>query len=149
MAGSYGRRWAAVPLIIATAVVATGCGGDEGDGTWKPAMKHTDTATTAAGQPHTLVFKITGRGRITSLTYTINGKPTTLRNLTIPWTKTIELPASAGTDTWSLHTNETLTSSTTQINDTAYVDDTLASHGGCYGTPGTSCSGSLSGSIGD
>jgi hypothetical protein len=55
----------------------------------------TPTPTTRA-----LEFYVTGDTTLTSLTYTVNGKAETVRNVKLPWRKTIQVPALPRQTTW-------------------------------------------------
>jgi hypothetical protein len=100
------------------------------------------TGCSAPPRPHTLMFDITGDGELSSLTYVVNGKSTTERSPTLPWRKTIRLPAKEGKDTWQLKTRQGSGSSEV----TVYVDGRSVVGGGCAGD---GCSSDNSGSIGD
>ncbi|MEV0936922.1 serine/threonine-protein kinase [Streptomyces phaeochromogenes] len=53
-------------------------------------------------KPGTLEFAITGGGPLTSLTYWVNGRPTTLKNVPLSWRRTVEVPRSPGSVDWRL-----------------------------------------------
>ncbi|MFJ9885402.1 serine/threonine-protein kinase [Streptomyces sp. NPDC091287] len=53
-------------------------------------------------KPVTLEFVITGGGPLTSLTYWVNGRPTTLKNVPLSWRRTVEVPRSPGSVDWRL-----------------------------------------------
>jgi hypothetical protein len=58
------------------------------------------TACSSGDEPHTLTFKVEGEGDL-AITYTINGRPTTEPQVTLPWEKSVKL-TKKGKDTWSL-----------------------------------------------
>lgn len=62
-----------------------------------PAPTPTPTPTP---ETRSLEFYITGDTTLTSLTYTVNGKAATLRNVKLPWRKTFEVPALPQQTTW-------------------------------------------------
>jgi hypothetical protein len=111
-----------ITLLSTAALVVTGC--------------------SKSPRPHTLVFNITGRGELSSLTYVINGKETTERSVGLPWRKAIHLPAKDGRDTWRLKTQQSTGSSQVEV----YVDDRPVSNGYCEGG---GCNSEASGSVGD
>lgn len=111
-----------VPPLVAAALALTGC--------------------TATPRPHTLVFEVTGDGELSSVTYVVNGKETTERAVTLPWRKSIHLPARAGRDTWRLRTRQSSGSSQVVVR----VDGRPIVGGACAGD---GCDSEQSGSIGD
>jgi len=56
-----------------------------------------------AEEPALLVINLTGNGTLSTLTYIVAGKSTTETGVAVPWRKSLELPAGAGTQEWSLH----------------------------------------------
>lgn len=48
------------------------------------------------GEPHQLVFDVSGTATITTLTCTVNGKETTETAVRLPWSRTFGFPAGAG-----------------------------------------------------
>jgi hypothetical protein len=94
--------------------------------------------------PHTLVFEITGRGELSLLSYIIDGRETTERSITVPWRKTIQLPAKDGGHTWQLKTQQGSGSGSFQV--VVLVDGRPVTNGSCAGD---GCSSDHSGSIGD
>ncbi|GAA4236407.1 hypothetical protein GCM10022254_45960 [Actinomadura meridiana] len=127
-------------LLSAAATLVGGCS----DST-KPDAVASESPTarpsaTVTPKPHTLVFKITGKGRLTSLTYVVNGKETTKKAVKLPWRKTIHLLAKAGEDTWRLRTQGACESLVT-------VDGEQVGGGGYCDA--ASCLGDDSGVIGD
>ncbi|MFJ8754922.1 serine/threonine-protein kinase [Streptomyces sp. NPDC102441] len=53
-------------------------------------------------KPVTLEFVITGGGPLSSLTYWVNGRPTTLKNVPLSWRRTVEVPRPRGSVDWRL-----------------------------------------------
>jgi hypothetical protein len=113
-----------MPLSVVALVVA-GCGG--------------------SSQPHTLVFEITGHGELSSLSYVIDGKETTERSITVPWQKTIKLPAKDGGHTWRLKTQQGEGPGEIQV--VVSVDGKALTRGACAGDGG--CRTNDSGSVRD
>jgi hypothetical protein len=112
-------------LLSAMALVAAGC--------------------SESPRPHTLVFKITGSGELSSLTYVIDGKQNNERAITVPWQKTINLPAKDGGHTWRLKTQQGKGPGAFQV--VVSVDGTTVTNGSCAGDGG--CSTDDSGSVRD
>lgn len=55
-----------------------------------------------AAEPAVLQFVITGDGPLTSLAYAVNGRFTTLRDVSLSWRKSIEVPRRLGRVDWRL-----------------------------------------------
>ena len=119
------RWWRRVTLLSAMALVVTGCG--------------------ESPKPHTLVFDISGHGQLSSISYVINGKQTTETSITVPWQKTVKLPAKDGGHTWHLKTQQGQGSGEFQV--VVSVDGKTVTNGSCAGTGG--CSTDDSGSVRD
>ncbi|MEO3870997.1 serine/threonine-protein kinase [Nonomuraea sp. B12E4] len=62
----------------------------------------TPAASPPEGETRELRFSLTGDVRLTSLTYTVNNEPTTLKNVKLPWRKVIELPGWPPRSSWRL-----------------------------------------------
>ncbi|MEU8802924.1 serine/threonine-protein kinase [Spirillospora sp. NPDC048819] len=62
-----------------------------------PSPSPTSTATRAE-----ITFSIEGGGRISSLTYMVNGKSTTLKKVRLPWRKTVAMPEWPPRISWKL-----------------------------------------------
>ncbi|MGH3380433.1 MAG: serine/threonine-protein kinase [Actinoallomurus sp.] len=67
-----------------------------------PAPSVTPAARTPGAPSHRMRFTVTGDVRLTSLTYTVNGSPTTLKNVRLPWRKTVGLPAWPPRNSWAI-----------------------------------------------
>jgi hypothetical protein len=52
--------------------------------------------------PRTLEFYMTGDVRLTSVTYTVNGRATTLRNVRLPWRQVVQVPPLPRRTKWRL-----------------------------------------------
>jgi hypothetical protein len=98
--------WIAGGVIVVLVVIAIVSGGGKSGSTSPtgvPAGNEATTApavvvaTTVPAQPatHTVVYQVTGHGSLTDVTYTTDGMATTNQEMhaTLPWTKTITLPA--------------------------------------------------------
>lgn len=126
------RRWTV--LLCAAALPLAGCGGP---GAAEPSPSPSHSASVKAStkkpaptaKPHTVRFSITGHGHMKSLTYSVDGKKTTLHSVDVPWKKTVHVPARAGVHTWKLVTKD----GSGTFADAVYID------GESYG--GSSCSG--------
>jgi hypothetical protein len=57
---------------------------------------------TPAPRPRSLELYFTGDIRLTSLTYTVNGRSTTLKKVTLPWRTVIAVPALPDLSTWRI-----------------------------------------------
>ncbi|MEO3823324.1 serine/threonine-protein kinase [Actinomadura sp. B10D3] len=85
-----------------------GSGGAEAGGT--PSTTTPSTTTQAAPatpsspaeRTRVLEFYLTGDVTLTSLTYTVNGKSTTLKNVELPWRTAVDIPAAPGSAKWSI-----------------------------------------------
>ncbi|MGP4028739.1 serine/threonine-protein kinase [Actinomadura sp. 3N407] len=62
-----------------------------------PSPSPTSTATRAE-----ITFSVEGDGRISSLTYMVNGKSTTLKKVRLPWRKTVPMPEWPPRISWKL-----------------------------------------------
>lgn len=60
------------------------------------------TSTSPAGEPHRLVFDVTGTATITTLTCTIDGKTTEEKNVKLPWSRTFSFPSHTGKHVYDL-----------------------------------------------
>ncbi|MGK5531388.1 hypothetical protein, partial [Streptomyces sp. URMC 129] len=64
---------------------------------------HTPTPTpTPEPEPVAVEFEISGDGPLPTLIYAVNGRPTTLENVNLPWRETAEAPRETGSVAWSL-----------------------------------------------
>ncbi|WP_433475144.1 serine/threonine-protein kinase [Spirillospora sp. CA-142024] len=59
-------------------------------------------APSPTARTRVLEFYVTGNVRLTSLTYTVNGKSTTLKNVKLPWRTAIDIPADPGSAKWRI-----------------------------------------------
>ena len=57
---------------------------------------------TPSGEAVALQFVITGDGPLTSLDYAVDGRFTRLKNVSLPWRRTIEVPGRPGSRDWRL-----------------------------------------------
>ncbi|MGN9908523.1 hypothetical protein ACTMTJ_13355 [Phytohabitans sp. LJ34] len=99
-----------VPTAAAVVLLAAGCGGD--DAGEPPAAADPPSvaasspsasaapSTPAARQPHILVVTATGTARVTSLTYALDGKPTKVNTVKLPWRMSIDVPSDGLRHTW-------------------------------------------------
>ncbi|MFJ7216243.1 hypothetical protein [Amycolatopsis sp. NPDC098790] len=66
-------------VFLTAAVLAAGCGNEA-----------------PPGEPHQLVFDVSGTATITTLTCTVDGKETTETAVKLPWSRTFSFPAGTG-----------------------------------------------------
>ncbi|URN08770.1 serine/threonine protein kinase [Actinomadura madurae] len=110
-------RWA---LLSAAGALAVGClaagvlllnasGGAEAGGSPSPTAPSPTAQAAAPATPsppaertRVLEFYLTGDVTLTSLTYTINGKSTTLKDVELPWRTAVDIPAAPGSAEWSI-----------------------------------------------
>ncbi|GAA2449057.1 serine/threonine-protein kinase [Streptomyces macrosporus] len=69
-----------------------GGGRPEPSTTATPAPAASSATPTPAAETRTLEFLFRGNVALTSLTYTVNGRSTTLEDVELPWRRTIEIP---------------------------------------------------------
>ncbi|WP_163510582.1 serine/threonine-protein kinase [Fodinicola acaciae] len=67
-----------------------------------PSSSPSSSPSPSAAPTVTLQFYLTGNTTVTSLTYVVNGQPTTLKNLRLPWRKAITVPKRGVSGTWRL-----------------------------------------------
>lgn len=80
--------------VLLAALLAAGC---STSGTPSPAPSASASATSSpAGEPHRLVFDVTGTATVTTLTCTIDGKTTEEKNVKLPWSRTFSFPPHTG-----------------------------------------------------
>lgn len=79
-------------VLLAAAFLVAGCSGTTA-GTPSPAPQATSAP---AGEPHRLVFDVSGSAVVTTLTCTIDGKPTEEKNVKLPWSRTFSFPPHTG-----------------------------------------------------
>lgn len=101
-----------VPAAALTILLASACGSDQPDQPDQPVAADSPTAagspseaapsTPAARQPHILVVTATGTARVTSLTYALDGKPTKVNTVKLPWRMSIDVPSDGLRHTWSV-----------------------------------------------
>jgi hypothetical protein len=104
------RPTAWVAALLACGAVVAGCGGGAtagagagaGASATPGATHHLSPPSASTEDTHTLKFQITGSGSIASMTYTVSGKTGTGADLSPPWSRTFELPAHQGTQSWDL-----------------------------------------------
>ncbi|MFW6690627.1 serine/threonine-protein kinase [Streptomyces sp. MAR4 CNX-425] len=53
-------------------------------------------------EPVPVEFALTGDGPVERLTYAVNREPKTLKNVSLPWRKTVEVPRENGSAAWSI-----------------------------------------------
>jgi hypothetical protein len=129
-------------VLLAAALLAAGCGGTTG-GTPSPAPASASTSTSGAvTEPHRLVFDVSGSAVITSLTCTVDGKPTEEKNVKLPWSRTFSFPPHTGKHEYQV----VMQYSNGSVNATAKVDGLLqtSSSGGGDGAGTQSMSGDFS-----
>ncbi|MEV0779757.1 serine/threonine-protein kinase [Streptomyces sp. NPDC050428] len=79
-----------------------GGGGEVGSANSQSPSASPPPSPSAPAKPVVLELSITGDGPLNSLTYAVNGRLTTLKNVPLPWRKTVEVPRSAGSVDWRL-----------------------------------------------
>ena len=146
-----------LPLLLATALPVTAtvaCGGAEPPvGTPTPAGPASTTASTApaaeisassgppAREPHILVFTAEGTATVDSLTYVVDGETVRERSVSLPWRKSLTVPADGRVREWQL----TARIRAGDVRLVAYLDGRVSTQSGAGGTgSGTA---SLAGSI--
>ncbi|MEW2357555.1 serine/threonine-protein kinase [Spirillospora sp. NPDC029432] len=67
-----------------------------------PSAAPSQTVRTSRPSTRTLEFYVTGDVRLTSMTYTVNGRDTTLRNVRLPWRQVVQIPALPRQTKWRL-----------------------------------------------
>ncbi|MFB4319818.1 serine/threonine-protein kinase [Actinomadura sp. 21ATH] len=106
------RRPPPLPAAAAAAIVlALGAGGaiiawpspgKDAAGARPPAAPATATVRTTGASTRTLELYLTGDTRLTSLTFTVDGRATTLENVRLPWRRTFRIPALPRRTAWRL-----------------------------------------------
>ncbi|GLY77319.1 hypothetical protein [Actinoallomurus iriomotensis] len=130
-----------ITLLSVAALALTGCAGAGGSASSSPGRSTpAGSGRSAAPGPHTLVFSVTGKGHVASITYVIDGRKATERSVELPWRKTVQVPPRAGGHTWDLRTHHARGTSTAVV----YVDGAAYGGGTCSGAD---CEGGSSGSI--
>lgn len=89
----------------------------------------------ASPKAHTLEIAITGDAMITSMTYVVDGRATTLKNLRLPWKKTVRMPPKDGGHTWRMWSkqNDGFAQIIVTVDGTA-VTNTSCQGDGCHGS---------------
>ncbi|MGH3239429.1 MAG: hypothetical protein ACRDNL_03560, partial [Spirillospora sp.] len=101
---------AAVALLVTIGVPAGiwfAARDDGGGAAAAPSTSPTSTASAAASASPTgsrgeLTFSIEGGGRVSLITYMFNGKTTRLKNVKLPWKKTLQIPSWPPRIPWKL-----------------------------------------------
>ncbi|GAA4225389.1 hypothetical protein GCM10022254_07220 [Actinomadura meridiana] len=86
---------------------------DDSDAETGPPAAATSTASASAAATSspsprptavraTITFSLKGSGRVSSLVYTVNEKPTVVRNVKLPWTKKVPMPDWPPRTSWKL-----------------------------------------------
>lgn len=112
-------------LLTAAVLLTAGCGAKE-----------------SPSGSHTVIFEITGDAKLTTLTYVIDGKPTTLKSVHLPWKKTLKLPKTGTKHTWRVSSEQTDGASQIVVT----VDGRPLTNTSCQGS---GCTGHASGSVRD
>ncbi|MFD0852611.1 hypothetical protein ACFQ07_10270, partial [Actinomadura adrarensis] len=74
----------------------------------EPTAPRTTVTPTSAAQtsrppsPRQLEFYFTGNVRLTSVTYTVNGRTTTVKNAKLPWRTVVQIPALPQRTKWRM-----------------------------------------------
>lgn len=95
-----------VGCLAAGVLLLDGSGSSSGETRADRTPSPTASAVSASAVPspaersRVLEIYLTGDVTLTSLTYTINGKSTTLKNVDLPWRTAIDIPAAPGSTTW-------------------------------------------------
>ncbi len=107
-----------ITVLLAAVLLTAGCSTTGGTPSPAPATSagapatSAASSTTPAGEPHRLVFAVTGTAVVTTLTCTIDGKTTEEKNVKLPWNRTFTFPPHTGKHTYDLvikHTNGDVT----------------------------------------
>ncbi|MGH3490683.1 MAG: protein kinase domain-containing protein [Actinopolymorphaceae bacterium] len=69
--------------------------------TASPTPSNTPTPS-ATPTPRVLEFRFTGSGTLTNLTYIVNGRSTTVKNVKLPWRRSLDLPQAPERFEWQL-----------------------------------------------
>jgi hypothetical protein len=149
-------RWYAPLLLGAVGLTAGGLAGCGAAGSTHtdpvpPRPRHaapTGASATPSARPHVVVYRITGRGTATSVSYVSDaaGHRTTEHGVRLPWTRTVTVPAGGGDHPVGLAVDFAEVGGATH-DDSVTVDGTLVSHGTVSGTGAdqSDLSGSFSG----
>ncbi|MFI0355819.1 serine/threonine-protein kinase [Actinomadura sp. 9N407] len=103
------RRRVLLPIGAAAVLLASGAGAavvavrapDPPTGAASP--KTSPVVRTTAPATRTMEFFVTGTVVLTSLTYTVNGRSTTLKDVKLPWRKVVTVPAWPQRSSWRIH----------------------------------------------
>lgn len=135
------QKWLGATLI-GVALIASGCAGSPDQPAPSAAPPRSEAVKNPQSAPaRTLLLKVEGDGTMTAVTYTINGKPTTFKDLHVPWTKSVSVPRSGDLE-FSLDIKIKGGTITAQ----ALLDGTLLTSGGAGGSGDSTSSLHLSGS---
>ncbi|MEU4832671.1 serine/threonine-protein kinase [Streptosporangium sp. NPDC023615] len=94
-----GVRDDAAPAVPTGVLPGTGTGATPG----VPALTVTPAAPApSAARGRQLEFHLTGDVRLISVTYTVDGRSKTLKDVKLPWRKTIEIPKSPDINQWRI-----------------------------------------------
>ncbi|WP_157995987.1 serine/threonine-protein kinase [Thermomonospora amylolytica] len=89
-------------LVIAVPVAGRYATATDPAASQAPGDRPSPTATATRAPARTLEFLLTGDVTLTSLTYTVNGRTTTLRNVRLPWRRSFAIPALPQRTTWRI-----------------------------------------------
>jgi hypothetical protein len=77
-------------------------GGAEPGKAGTPSPKASPAVQTSRASTRKLEFYMTGDVRLTSVTYTVNGRATTLKNVKLPWRQVVQIPVGPQRSRWRL-----------------------------------------------
>ncbi|WP_328618266.1 hypothetical protein OHS18_21495 [Amycolatopsis sp. NBC_00355] len=121
-------------VLVAAAFLVVGCSGTT---TGTPAPE-----PSAAGEPHRLVFDVSGTAVVTTLTCTVDGRATEEKDVKLPWSRTFSFPPHTGKHEYQV----VMRYADGSVNATAKVDGRLqtSSSGGGDGAGTQSMNGDFS-----
>ncbi|RSM69635.1 hypothetical protein DMH04_45775 [Kibdelosporangium aridum] len=133
-------RTVVVALVVAG--LLTACGESA-----PPATSTPPGATEPAQETkqHVLELEVTGTATITTLTFTLDGKASEEKNVTLPWRKRIEIPYGTGRHEYNL----AMQRGAGKVFATATVDGKLVTQTGGNSSGGGTATSNLSGSFED
>jgi len=67
-----------------------------------PAILPAPPTSVPAPEPHTLVLTATGTASVTSIRYTLDGRPLQESRVTLPWRAALPVPADGRTHSWTM-----------------------------------------------
>jgi len=114
------KTWVAACGVLPLVALA-GCGGTPentvtgtvsnstapGGSVSPPAILPVPSTSAPATEPHALVLTATGTASVTSITYTLDGRPLQDGRVTLPWRTSLPVPADGRTHTWAMEVEYT------------------------------------------